>query len=257
MTESQLRYIINEELGIANKVREISNELWTKYRKRELSGTLNCGLDYEIVFDNSINGSIGSYSNEENKIVVKINPYYSENEDIYNSIFHEIEHYWQTKNANKSFGNNATYQMAYKILASDGSINLEKDKTLQIQPDIDFDIRMICKIYYFTRKFEIDAYCNGIYGEFQGKKYYKTINDFMREDCVYGIINEYKTLTTYANNFTTTNKTQNKALNFFVNNIAKLGNKPEKLIKSTTINAYNYLMYKLPRIYTKIINDSK
>ena len=164
ITEEQLNFIINEELGIAKKVSELSeklkNELFYQIEKKD-----NNSFEFEDIkvvynvyrfsnqenfytwFDNNPTKYINGYSYSKKTLfltIININNRFNI-ASLNDIIQHELEHYYQSKMAGHSFGK-TSYNNAY----------------LKYHDFNDY-IRYISRIEYFSKHFEIDGWVNGAY----------------------------------------------------------------------------------------------
>lgn len=168
ITEHQFKEFLNEKLGIAKKVVEISQEIEKKvyaFLDEEKNNTffairedLNVCLKKltyssieEFYLDYDVNPHIykNGYSYNEKAIYLTfliINNVLC-GDNIKNTIQHEVEHYWQCKQSGKSLST-PQYQKIATLMLSDNPY-----------------ISVISKLLYYSKKFEIDAQVNGAYNE--------------------------------------------------------------------------------------------
>lgn len=181
LTEEQIKYLIEEERGIAKKVVELTNKIertiqsinpnpFQSYQFKiddllinfmlTSFKTLNDG--YKWYLENKRNDG---YSFDENCLYLTL--IYVNNEcnysDFRNTIQHEVEHYWQCKNVGKKINNNRYNIITKESLYSDNPI-----------------ISYICKLLYYSFEFEIDAYVNGAYNEaIKSNQIYNNYKDYI------------------------------------------------------------------------------
>lgn len=169
ITEQQFRQLLNEKLGIAKHVVEISTQI-EKYVYEFLDENINnklftindeLNVNLKKLFYNSIEDFYSDY--EKDTTIYKngysfndktiyltfliINNVLSYNDNIENTIQHEVEHYYQCVNSGKSFST-PQYQEISTLMTSSNPY-----------------ISVISKLLYYSKKFEIDAQINGAYNE--------------------------------------------------------------------------------------------
>lgn len=198
LTESQLKKILNEELGIARKVLDLTkiiarmvldcyhNRVFNKHFKVSI-GDKSLQVHFlHKVFDNKeglrtfINqgGLKNGYSKNENTLFLtsasikgkKINEM-----DVLDTIQHEVEHWWQTTNAEKPLYNTEYDFVQTHIKSSNWALST------------------ICEVNYFTKHFEIDAYVNGAYSVLN-KEGIKTCDEFIYKTNIKELILKYDEL---------------------------------------------------------------
>ena len=180
----KLQHFLKEEMGIANEVNRISAEIENKLLQEidilddDKEGVFHVDelkvkwklfiLDKNINFNDwylqNYNEYINGYSYDENTLyitILKINNSIDMME-IRDSIQHEVEHYYQTKN-NKGTFSTDKYQ---KAIDNFDSNNLY--------------LSYFSKLIYFSKKFEIDAYVNGAYNAIKHTKI-KSYEEFLEK----------------------------------------------------------------------------
>ena len=164
ITEEKLNYIINEELGIAKKVSELSEKL-KKQLFYQIEKNDNNSFEFEDIkvvynvyrfsnhesfytwFDNNPTKYINGYSYHKKTLfltIININNRFNI-ASLNDIIQHELEHYYQSKMAGHSFGT-TSYNNAYLKYY-----------------DFNAYIKHISRIEYFSKHFEIDGWVNGAF----------------------------------------------------------------------------------------------
>ena len=177
-----LRTIITEELGIAREVIALTNEVEEKLnnfiKSDKTTDYIPLKTDLAISLEKHFCNSIADYSQKEKSFLnsysfdnkeLELHVFYINGkpilENIYDSIQHELEHYWQCTKKKGKLSNNQ-YQ---KI-------------TSYAQNDHDYLMRLVGSILYATKHFEIDAYVNGAYNVARkDKNNFKTKEDFINK----------------------------------------------------------------------------
>ena len=162
--EDKIRRIVNEALGIARNVVNITNIIENKIIEiydlsdgsEDIDTTFNVN-DLKVVFkhyyvDNDSDlekyDFVNGYSYKENTLYLTYGSVRNKTFDLnllIDTIQHEVEHYWQCKNASKGF-----YTSKYKAI-----IDGKKSENRFLS--------CVCTLFYFNNRFEIDAYVNGAY----------------------------------------------------------------------------------------------
>ena len=164
LSELQIKHIIEEERSISREVVQLVNEIEKKIQSInakpfytytfKIKGilinymmtsfkTLEEGYEWHLK-----NNRNDGYSFDEKKLYLTltfINGVCDYN-DLKNTIQHEVEHYWQTKNANKDFSNNRYSTIVRECFYSENPI-----------------VKYICTLLYYSYNFEIDANINGAF----------------------------------------------------------------------------------------------
>lgn len=206
LTEEQVKYIINEELGIAMEVSNLTEIIEEKIYNYLIKGVNSFNFDvrtslseFNVVFlfkhfkDGiefktwlKTNELKNGYSYEENRIyltLIQIGnniPSY----DLVDTIQHECSHYWECKMKGGPISTDV-YQEINKGISNKNII-----------------ISNICKMLYYSNKNEINAYVNGSYKTARKKdKIYKDYKEFITDNGVnemYTILkNSHNTLSKY------------------------------------------------------------
>lgn len=245
---------INEELGIADEVRDKSaklrddviNRLKNIEKSIVESGVSEKKDNFQIEIANKKvfvqvhyynfrdktyylnfikkSGPIGhsSLSNDGRFNVILLNFYsisgYIDEKDLYDSIQHEVEHIFQQVKAKKTFGKSDLYLYAYKNLSNEQLEN-----------------RILALISYMSNKFEQDGYINGLYAFLKDNYKLMATRDDIKESPVYSKLTDL----IYAKDFLIKNK----------NNV-KLKEEIEYYQKNFNLN-YNEFI----RLVTSSIND--
>ena len=181
ITEEQFKKLLNEELGISKKVINITNEIEKEFYNflnnielNEYSCIIEDDLkvefkklffnnmdDFYLAYNNNTDLYVNGYSYEDNTIYITIlvvnNIVLGDN--IFNTIQHEVEHYWQCKNKK---GPLATPHYI--------EVNTLCDSNNKI-------ISIIGNILYYSKRIELDAQINGAFNEIKNNYNIKTIKD--------------------------------------------------------------------------------
>ena len=261
ITERQLYEIINEELGIANQVVNISKKIEEKiFTAIEQNHSINFKInDLNVVFSiynfNSVEELYERYSNNEIRdgysysentlylSYINLNGYpkYEQMTNLKNTIQHEVEHYWQSKNAKKSLST-TQYQHITNGLYSNNLI-----------------VATICKILYYAKHIEIDANVNGAYNESNGKNI-TTFDEFIEKT---GLSHLFET---FKENEKAIDKWNYESYYFYdavkyvkKNNIIKFNTIQELIIKlkDVLLKSKEYLVRKTARAYTLYMKNNE
>lgn len=227
--------ILQEEMGIAKQVVAYSNEIFDKIKKGEASFVLDNGV---IVEYGNIEGLCG-YSKDNNTL------YISKDESatdflLKSQISHEVEHMWQVMNKRGGLST-SPYQVAIDgIKRGYGSY------------------QAICLLYYYSRKFEIDAFCNGVYASEYGADCYETFEEFVKNTELGQIFSRYQYLQNYFSDIEFEEPEFKWSWNTFCtkSNIKPKG-EPKAIILKLLLKGYDYLLKKSARIYSMLISENR
>lgn len=189
LAEEQIKRIISEELGIAKEVTIMANKIYDEIGKLYVRGVnekvfqlktekSDVTVDYiSKVFNKSEdyyqwyydNKRPDGYSYEKNTIFLTfvsikgVEP----NSDMYDTIQHECEHYWECKNKGGAISTDR-YQNIIKGIKNNNLI-----------------VQYFCKVMYYCNKHEINAFVNGAYASAMKKeKKYESYKDFILDNNV-------------------------------------------------------------------------
>lgn len=234
LTEEKLRTIVQEELGVALKVKEIGTEIYNRIKLEQNNGDVKVDDNSNLHFiyqDNYKNG----YSKNDNTVYIS-KGFNNNDRELKNTIFHEVEHYWQTKNANKNFGEDNVYQVCVNGFDDDY-----------------YYYSCFCKAYYYCKKFEIDARCNGVYGEYRWKPKYKgNFEDFLKENELGQYLIILSRIKKLANTLDYNDDKVKFSIDRFIKNTGLKIDNFRKWFQNTSNNAYEYLYRQAVRIFTNI-----
>lgn len=180
--DERIRKAVQESLGLATQVlkitQDIENEIIRIYdaspKNGDIEKTFYVG-DLRVVFKHHFIGNepknsfndIGKngYAFDENTIYLYNESSCGEEIDLnslFDSVQHEVEHYWQSKNSKKKFST-SKYQRIVDGMRSSNNV-----------------IYTVCFLLYLSRRIEIDAYVNGAYNIL--KRYnYTTYKEFIEK----------------------------------------------------------------------------
>lgn len=245
---------INEELGIADEVRDVSirlrNEIVSRLKNIEKKSVksgvslkednfrteiANKKMTVQIQYFNFKDklyyldyikkyGHIdpASFSNDGRVNMIFIRFYsisgYIDERDLFDSIQHEVEHIYQQVKAKKTFGESNLYLYAYKNLSNE-----------------QLESRILALISYLSNKFEQDGYVNGLYAFLKDNYKLMATKDDIKESPVYSKLTDL----IYAKDFLIKNK----------NNV-KLKEEIEYYRKNFNLNYNDFI-----RLATSSIND--
>ena len=231
---NEVKTILNEEMGIANEVVKLSNEAYNCIK----SGKNKCVLSNGVKFEYGDFDGYSGYSAIKNKIQIDKSVNLTDSV-LKDSISHEIEHMWQVLNK-KSGLHTQPYEVAIDGMRRGYGA-----------------YQAISMLYYYSRRFEIDAYCNGVYGSEQGKSYYGTFEDFIDFTNLDGIFKTYNMLFAFFTEDTFNSSEFAYAWKEFVKR-SKL--KPnldgKKVVLKLLKNGYRYLLRKSARLYSLIVSQN-
>ena len=261
ITEKQFQKILSEELGIADKVvcisKIIEKKIFTSIEQNH-SITFKAN-DLNIVFKihnfNTIeelykkyssNEILDGYSYSENTLYlsyIKLNGYpkYEQMDAIKSTIQHEVEHYWQSKNAKKSLST-TQYQHIVNGLYSNNLI-----------------ISTICKIIYYSKHIEIDAHVNGAYNQSKEKNIL-SFDEFIEKTDLFQLFKTFK------ENEKSIDKWNYESYYFYdavkyikQTNILKFNTIQELIskLKDILLKSKKYLIRKTARAYTLYVKNNE
>lgn len=261
ITEEQFKHLINEELGIVNNVVKITkliqNEVFKALDKgKDITFNIN---DLKVVFKihniNSIeelyekygSGEIkDGYSYNENAVYISYINFkdfdrYEQIISLKNTIQHEVEHYWQCKNANKSFVTKQ-YNNITNGLYNDNPI-----------------ISTICKILYYAKHIEIDANVNGAYNELENLNI-TTYDEFIEKTTLSKLFNVFKENGNALRNWNINSFYFFDAVNYIKKNRIIGFETPEQLLDklyNIFLESKEYLIRKCARAYTLYVKNNE
>lgn len=260
---------INEELGIADEVRdksaklrdEVINRLKNIEKTIIESGVSEKKDNFQIELANKkvfiqVNyynfrdktyylnfikkiGYIGysSLSNDGRFNVIILNFYsisgYIDEKDLYDSIQHEVEHIFQQVKAKKTFSKSDLYLYAYKNLSNEQLEN-----------------RILALISYMSNKFEQDGYINGLYAFLKDNYKLMATRDDIKESPVYSKLTDL----IYAKDFLIKNK-NNVNLQNEISNYKKNFNLNYNDFIRLATSSINEITKKIGRTIIKFKND--
>lgn len=257
INENKLRDIISESLGIAAKVITMTNEIEDNIISLYDSSDNNTNInetfyvgdlrvffrhyyvdnDYELNDYEYVNG----YSYSNNTLYLTYSSVKGEDlnlEYLIDTIQHEVEHYWQCKNAKKDF-HTSKYQA---IVDGRDSRNIF--------------LSNICLLFYFNNRFELDAWVNGSYNLLR-KLNLKTYKEYIEQT-------ELKTLFETLENIEKSIKTINeKSQNFLMakNYIKKYNIFKKEFSKENLLLLLNriedYLYKKIGKAWIYYVKEGK
>ena len=188
ITEGQFNTLLNEELGIAREVVDLSDIIEKKVYSF-LDSNSNSFLD-NIVNDLNISlkkyyfTNMDEYYDSYYTTPKKYKNGYSKSDNtiyltfiiidgilcvdnIENTIQHEVEHYWQCKNKKTPLSTNH-YQELVKLIDNNNPY-----------------ISTIAEIIFLSKKFEIDAEINGAFAQIKNNPDIETLNDVLEKKKIY------------------------------------------------------------------------
>lgn len=194
INEDRIREIVIETLGIATKVINMTNVIEDKIF--EIYKMSDGHSDIEVVFYvdelkvefkhyyvNNIEelnyfDFKNGYSYGDNTLYLTYGSVVGDTINLkylVDTIQHEVEHYWQCKNAGKSLYNNKQEALI------DGKTSKNNY------------IRMFCVLFYLSNKFEIDAYVNGAFNVLR-KLNCRTYKEFVEQTELKNFFGELKNI---------------------------------------------------------------
>lgn len=256
ITEEQLNMVLQEELGIAREVTKLCMDLkQILYNKIEEApegefNFLDIKVKYHVYSFNSeqdfwnwfqVEPSlyINGYSYKDKLLIltiININGNYNVSM-LNDTIQHELEHYYQTKNAKKSFVS-SSYKNAFNKM-----------------DDYNLYIKWIYNLEYYSKKFEIDAIVNGAYAVAKDKEL-SDFNAFIEETELKDVKEKLYNIFDFFNNIKFDGLFYNEMIGFILTNDlyknCKDVSKLRKCILNKCQNAYDYFIRKSSRAYTLI-----
>lgn len=234
ITEERLDEIINEEMGIASEVEKTSDAIYNFIKLGITEFPLN--NNFKVVYSENV--PYNGFSKEENTLYLK-NDKSNSDTDLKNAIYHEVEHMWQIINKNGPLSNNIYQTATLGAIHETG------------------DYQAICQAYYFSRRFEIDAFCNGIYGEERESPFYGSYEEFISQTNFKGLFKKYQELLDYFSNNKLDDNLFAKSWKLFLFRTKQDANKGPKQIIKWLESGYDYLKRKSARIYNLVISGNK
>lgn len=256
MTEEQINRIIDEERGIAREVINLTNEIEQRIQsieavpfKEYLVEINDLSINYMLTSFPTLEKAYDWYSNNKrndgysfNEKCLYLTLTFINNECDYsefrNTIQHEVEHYWQSKNANKCISTNRYSLISRECFYSENPI-----------------VRYICSLLYFSYKFEIDAYINGAFNT--AVKSDERINDYKEYIQKTGLAHIYDTL---KNSFKKLDKYSTENLYFLtsINYLKALNVFPKNyqskqiidFLKKRTSRSFKYLVKQIGKSFS-------
>lgn len=180
------------------------------------------------------------YSFNEETIFIKIFYINGEfyNDGVYDTIQHEVEHYWQCKRRGGSLSS-SHYQNVRNLLGSEDKFE-----------------NLLGQILYFSKHFEIDAYVNGAYNiAIKYNLFVPTLNDFIEMTTIKFLIEKLKELRREVEKFNF-EKYGFKEIQKLKKNLTLVNNlNKEQLIKLID-RTYKYLIAKC-KMVVKLLNKNR
>lgn len=263
LTEEQIKHIINEELGIADEVSNLSDiierGIYARLERGINSGVFNAKTDksnvnVDFLFKSfktmaelyewyKLNRRMDGYSYKENTIYITIFKLSGviNYDNLSDTIQHECSHYWECRMKGAPMYNNRY-----------GEIQIGTENRNPV-------VATICKMLYYSNKNEINGYVNGAYRvALKRNKKYETYKDFISDnddlnDMYITLKNSHNTLSRYDENNTLFYTGVLYLLNHnIVNNYDNFDDILSYLYKKTE-NGFKYLVTKIGRAYSLYI----
>lgn len=257
--EDKVNRIINEELGIANEVSNltniIENRLMDLIKNNVYEGNFKVetelsSLSVEYVlkdFENEdeANGWIAyergndGYSYRNNTIymsIVSINGNIDYN-DLVDTLQHECTHYWEMKNMGRDL-----YDSNYQDV-----VNGIRDRNEYVS--------MTYSVIYYSHKNELDAFVSGSYASAMKKgKQYKNYKEFIIDN---GVVEPYNELKDAIDKMSILDIEHDILFEFAANKIGCDKNYLAEFIKNTAELGMEYLLKRVGKAYTLYLKNKR
>lgn len=258
LSEERIKQIITEELGVAQEVVSLANKIYSEIcrlleegvNKRVFNvktGKSDVNVDFfSHTFENVDeyytwvkNGWPNGYSYKQNTIFLNFISIKntSSDEDLYDTIQHECEHYWESKNKGAAISTDR-YQNIIDGIQNRNPI-----------------VNYFCKVFYYCNKHEIDAFVNGAYASaMEKKKKYETYKDFILDNSTRELYFTLKNFRRHLLKYDYNNLLFAAAMGFLSKKkIFYIGNNLEKSLEKLekyVTKYYNYLIRQIGKVYS-------
>lgn len=259
LTEEQVRYLMNEDLGIAKEVVKLTNiiekDIYTLLEKnikekkfRVATEMSDLYVDFMFKYFNSTDEFYvwhskthrnNGYSFEENTLYLTVLQFGNKIDyyDLTDTIQHECSHYWECKMKNKPISTDR-YQDIIKGMSNNNPI-----------------VAYLCKILYYCNKNEINSFVNGAYASaMKKKKEYKTYKDFIYDNLISDLYSTLKNSYDNISKYNSQNTLFITACWYLINhNIIKNYenfDKTKKYFQTVSKNGFKYLIRKVGMAYS-------